>query len=61
MDVFRHPVVIVGGTILVLTWVANVLTRAEGASPLAAALGNPSGSVPYVTGAPSMGPLGGLF
>lgn len=61
MDVLRHPVVIAGGTILVLTWLTNVLTRGEGANPLAAALGNPSGSVPYAVGASAMGPVGGLF
>lgn len=56
-----HPVVVAGATILALTWAVRVALRPTGADPVAVALGNPTGAVPYAIGARAMGPVGGVF
>jgi len=40
---------------------SRLFSKPAGSSALSAALGNPSGSVPYAIGARAMGPVGGMF
>ena len=57
----RHPVITAAAVFVTLVVVSRLVTKPASSNALAAALGNPSGSVPYAVGASAMGPVGGLF
>lgn len=57
----RHPVLTAAAVFVALVIASRLVSKPAGSSAISAALGNPSGSVPYAIGARAMGPLGGLF
>lgn len=57
----RHPVITAAAVFVALVVLSRLVTKPANSNALAAALGNPSGSVPYAIGASAMGPIGGMF
>jgi len=57
----KNPLVIFGVAFVAMVVASRVLLKPESSSIVGAALGNPSGSVPFAIGATAIGPIGGVF
>jgi len=57
----KDPFVIFGVAFVLMVVASRVALKPATSSVVGAALGNPSGSVPFAIGAGSIGPVGGVF